>query len=250
MKKIIYFSIITTLFVACSNYGDKEKSGNIEVFYKDGISNTQAKHTADLFYASLKSVSKDTSARRSFQLMKGNGDTINLKMVVAEEKIAKASDEMFYAISYLISDSVFGGKPVNLILTDNKFNPKKTFAFKPITFPDISNTEKSFVSSGKIGLYYSNQIDTAVAQNLAGYLESYMQPEANASFYILKNDKNEFVLKMVTKIEAVNTLSANDIAEVAESISKNALNGSPLIYELSDTVFNTIRSFPITPANN
>ena len=63
-------------------------------------------------------------------------------------------------------------------------------------------------------------------------------------FYFTKNASNTFVIKMVTKAESINTLSPNEIEEIASNISTNVFQGAPLIYELADEKFNTIRSFP------
>ena len=240
MKKELITPLIALLFIACSNYGDKEKSGSIEVFYKEGISKEQAKKTADLIYESLKSANQDINTKKSFQYTKGKGDTINLSMVIDEGKIAQVNDEAMNEFSVVISDSIFAAKPVNLVLTDNRFKPIRTIVFKK---PEISENTPNLVS-GNINLTYSEKTEPVLAKNLADYLNSYLPFEGEVRFYFTKNATNTFVIKMVTKAEAINTLSPNDIEEIASNISTNVFQGAPLIYELADEKFNTIRSFP------
>jgi hypothetical protein len=131
MKPLFLSLVLAIALTSCTNYGKKVKSGNIEVYYKDGITEDQAKKTADLFYKAIQSSNPGSDGRKSFQLTKPT-DTVLLKMVVDEDKLKLMTDnESFYAIQGLVSDSIFNGNPVNLTLTDNTFKGLRTLAFKP-----------------------------------------------------------------------------------------------------------------------
>lgn len=126
--------LLTVGFVQCSNYGDKATIEHIDVFYKNGITKDQAQQTADLLYYIDTTYNKNISETKSFQLLKQN-DTVTFRMVVLQEKLARVDDGSFLAISNLISEDVFDQKPVNIELTDNKFN---TLRKLPFTKMDIS----------------------------------------------------------------------------------------------------------------
>ncbi|MBL7746670.1 MAG: hypothetical protein JNM19_04540, partial [Chitinophagaceae bacterium] len=129
MKSLIIAVAAVLSLSACSNYGKKVKSGSIEVYYKDGVGEEEAKKTADLFDRAVRDANAESSGRKSFQLTKVN-DTVQLKMVADKEKLAKIDgDASLYAILYLVSDSIFSGAPVNLVLTDKKFEGFKTMAY-------------------------------------------------------------------------------------------------------------------------
>ena len=129
MKKIMLPFLALLLLAACSNYGKKVKSGSVEIYYKEGISEPEAQKTADMFDRLVKQSDPSATQRKSFQLTKPS-DTVMLKMVVDKDKMGNVGDESFYAIAYMVSDSIFNGKPVNMVLTDNKFKAVRTLTYK------------------------------------------------------------------------------------------------------------------------
>ncbi len=131
----LLFILLILSFVHCSNYGDKVTIEHIDVFYKNGIQETEAQQTADLLYYIDTTYNQNITETKSFQLLKQK-DTVTFRMVVVEEKLAGVDDESFLAISNLISENVFGQQPVNIELTDNKFN---TLRKLPFTKMDISD---------------------------------------------------------------------------------------------------------------
>ena len=133
LRKLLFAFLILS-FVHCSNYGDKVTIEHIDVFYKDGIEKVQARQTADLLYYIDTPYNKNVTETKSFQLLKQK-DTVTFRMVVVEEKLAGIDDESFLAISNLISENVFDKKPVNIELTDNKFNTLRKLPFSKM---DIS----------------------------------------------------------------------------------------------------------------
>jgi hypothetical protein len=129
MKAIIFSLLAVVMLAGCSNFGKKVKSGNIVVYYKTGIDESQAKKAADLFNLAVQQTNPNATGEKAFQLSKPS-DTVLLKMSVDKSKMDKIGEGSYYAIITLVSDSVFNGAPVNLSLTDNRFNPIRSFAFK------------------------------------------------------------------------------------------------------------------------
>jgi len=138
MKPLQIFIValsFTILFSSCKDYGKKATKGPIEVFYKDGVTATQAQKAANLFFYIDSSQNNNTKESKSIQFTK-IADTIFFKMVASKEKLASVNDFAFEAIGNMFTDSVFDGKPVNVELTDNTFNPIKKVQFKKL---DLNN---------------------------------------------------------------------------------------------------------------
>ena len=130
LRNLLFVLLILSL-VHCSNYGDKVTIEHIDIFYKNGIEEVQARQTADLLYYIDTTYNQNISETKSFQLLKQK-DTVTFRMVVVKEKLAGVDDESFLAISNLISENVFDQQPVNIELTDNKFNTLRKLPFTKI----------------------------------------------------------------------------------------------------------------------
>ncbi len=135
MNKFKTLLTISSLLIlaACTNYGKKAKHGHVEVYYKDGITETEAQHTANLFFWIDSVSNNNTKAEKSVQLIKVN-DTVCFRMVVDQERAKGMPDENFNAIGTIFSDSVFNHAPVKLELTDNRFKTVRAVPFKRIDF--------------------------------------------------------------------------------------------------------------------
>lgn len=114
--------------VSCTNYGKKEKSGHVEVYYKDAANQELAKKAAAYLESEDKKAGNEP-VKKSFQILGGNGQ-YTLKMVADKEKLKNVPPGTFDAMVSIISESVFDGKPVDLELTDNKFNTFETHKYK------------------------------------------------------------------------------------------------------------------------
>lgn len=242
MKTLIIALAALLSLAACTNYGKKVTSGHIEVYYKDGISKGDAEKTAKLMYDSDIAAGNKTD-KKSIQLTK-TGDTINFRMVAVLEKLKGLDDEVFLSMGNVLSDKVFDGKPVNVDLTNNKFSSIRVIHYKKIDY--AGTMEKNFgtrYSAGNIEVYANEEIGSALATDLAEMLNKDINPESTISFQVSKNDKGDFVIKMVTAADKVNQLTNEQLSEMSRTISDKVLNGSPLVFELTDGKFNTLRSF-------
>jgi hypothetical protein len=237
MRKIVIPLVLAFALMACSDYGKKVSSSNIEVYYKEGISKEQAEKTASLFAMALNASNPNDKATKSFQLLK-TGDTVLMKMVADKAKLGTVGDESFYAMCTLISDSVFAGGPVNLSLTDDKFEGFKNYVFQKTLAPSWGDKYES----GNVEVY-ADGVGSMTAKELSAYLETYFNPASKFSFQVSKNEQGDFVLKMVIDPAKVNDISKADMADASSKISEKVFNGSPLIFELTDDEFKAIRSF-------
>lgn len=241
MKKYLLIMLSAVLLAACSNYGKKVKEGHIEVYYKSGITERQAQKTAKILYEADKEGGNEPN-RKSFQLYKKD-ENIFLKMVVDEKNADKVPDESFIAIANLVSENVFDGSPVEMELTDNKFNPIRTIVNKK-TNPDDINREAfgEKVTSGNTEVYYKGAPATEV-QKLADYLNNYFNPESTYSFQLLKDDIENYTVKMVGNPDKIQTLPGSFFEELCSGICNDVLHVPSLTFEMTDATFKPKRTY-------
>lgn len=236
--KPLFLALVALLSLAsCTNYGKKAKSGNVEVYYKDGVEKADAQKLADLFYEAVKAADPSNKDKKSFQLTKP-GDTVLLKMVVDKEKYAKLeNNESLYAILYMVSDSVFNGKPVNLLLTNNRFNTFETLAYKVKTVSEEDYGTK--YTSGNITVYSVN-MDSETSQRLADYMNDWLKPQNGIDFQIERPENGFYTVSMLSSADKADNMKEASMEETASRISENVLNSAPLIFQLKGDEFKTV----------
>ena len=111
--------------------------GHVETFYKDGITEDEAKKTAEVMF-NIDEAAHNEKVQKSFQLCKKN-DSVCLCMVVDEERAKGIPDISFIAIANMVSDSVFNGAPVNMSLTNDKFESLKYLPYKKVDLNNLEN---------------------------------------------------------------------------------------------------------------
>jgi hypothetical protein len=125
MKHLIIILVISLSFFSCESYGEKAKSGYVEVYYETEALKNKATEIAK--YLDKNEFSKDHTT--SFKLTKDS--LYNVRMVVKEGAEKDASNDMtFMSIGYVLSMEVFNNQPINFMLCDNSFKTLKTI---PIT---------------------------------------------------------------------------------------------------------------------
>jgi len=122
MRKFFFLLIMGLVLVtACNEYGDKVQiNAKSEVYYKEGVSEAEAKKLGDFL---LKKEYFNSTDERSAQLTKENGEYV-VKFVVNEEKLNQDKDNVmlgFKVWQMWIQDNVFNGAKTKLVLTDDKF---------------------------------------------------------------------------------------------------------------------------------
>ncbi len=248
MKPIIIFLLTVFSLTACTNYGKKVKSSNIEVYYKEGISESQAQKTADYIY-SIDTNPETKDNKKSFQLM-NMGDTIECKMVVNEEKYKDINIVSFELIASGISEAAFDGKPVNLVLSTNKFKPLQTVYFKKEEKEEQKEGLTKYgerITSGNVELFVTGGASMEDGNKLVQLLDQEMKPSSIISFQLTKDPDGMNMVRMVSSEEKVATLSDQTITDMAAQISDGVFNGSPIVFEFTDTQFNTIKTFTYDP---
>ncbi len=142
LKSLSLLLALSLLIAGCSDYGKKVTKGPIEVYYKEGVTPEQARHTAELFAYIDSAQNNNSKDTKSMQLCKTNG-IFCFRMVSEKDKLAGVDDRSFYVIGNLVSDSIFNGSPVNVELTNNTFETFKTFAYKKMDLNNLDTPQQT-----------------------------------------------------------------------------------------------------------
>lgn len=236
MKSFILSLVAAIVLAACTNHGEKVSKDYLDVYYKNGVTKEQAQKALDYFFPKWKDEGEKTKPK-SIQLTK-NSDTINFRMVANMEVMNKMDEQVFYVSGNELSAELFNGSPVNVVLTNDKFETIRSYSYKKMEVPDYG--EK--INSGLIELYIKGGFNRAQATTLAKYLEQSINPKETISFQISTDEKGDYLLRMVTKPEKATTLSDSELEAMAESVSENVFTGSPVIFQLTNNKFEPIKT--------
>jgi hypothetical protein len=140
----------------------------------------------------------------------------------------------------LFSDSLFDGKPVNMVLTDNSFKPIRTLAYKKT---EAGNNYGEKVTAGNIEVYAKDGFSLEQAQNLADFLEKQMGSNNTVSFQADKTEDGGYLVRMVSDEAKSNELGDEPFNKMAAELSENVFNGVHVTFELTDNKFNTFKIF-------
>lgn len=226
---------LSLVLASCTNYGEKVSKDFVEVYYKDNITKEQAQRTLDLLYPSW----NEEGVRKSIQLAKKN-DTVYFRMVINQEKAKNIPDETFLALANGISASAFDHAPVNVDMTDEKFNTLRTLHFTRITQEALGEKQ----TAGNIEVYMQDGIAADLAQDLASFIDKADgNSEDTKSYKLSRGDNGGYVVSMVSSPERAATVPEEEFYAFAALISDNVFSGSPVTLLLTDGQFAAFRSF-------
>jgi len=229
--------------------GKKVKTGNIEVYYKNGATEEQAKKISSLFNDAVQSSNSGSKSRKSFQVTKPS-DTVLLKMVVDKSKLDQVGDETFYAISGLVSDSVFHGGPVNIMLTDNRFKPIRTLAFKKAEVIEPEKQETTFAmgdfdhhKAGDVDFYWKD-ISDEESKTIADYIVKNGSFSGGTAEIYMTKEGGRYILRF-PMIESARTDPSilSTVDKVSKEIKDNVFANVPYSFYVTDEQLKTVKSW-------
>jgi hypothetical protein len=233
----LFFSLSAAAFLlsACTNYGDKVSKDFVEVYYKENITKEQAQQTLDLLYPSW----NESSNQKSVQLTK-SGDTVNFRMVINEEKAKDIKDESYLLLTNGISSSVFKGSPVNVDLTNDKFETIRTLRYKKMDAEDYGTK----INSGNIDVYAKDGFNEKQAETLAAFIDQMDGDAADTkSFQATGSSDGVYTISMVSSPERSAALPEKEFYDLAGLLSDSVFSGAPLILHLTDDMFKPYQTF-------
>lgn len=237
MRIVAPFCLLVTtacLLISCTNFGDKVMKDNVEVFFKENITKEQAQKTLDLLYPGW----HQGGDKKSVQLIKP-GDTVHFRMVINEEKAKDLTDEIYLLLSNEVSNAAFNGQPVNVDLTNNKFETIRTLHYKKME--ETSYGQKT--TEGNIDVYAKEGVTEAEAKKLAAFLDQLDSESNTKSFQADKDNTGTYIVSMVSDPNLAGNIEDEAFNGLAATLSDTVFNGSPVILQLTDHTFKPFRSF-------
>lgn len=253
MKKLIPIVAVLAGFIGAYRlyaaffskpYGDVYKIGKHHIYYQNKISRSEAEQTGAFlkrndFYVD--------GQQKDLQLDKA-GDTVLVKMIVDREKFTAENKGAFVALTGLFSDSVFTGKPVNILVCNDQFEPYQTIHYSPQQVVEEEKTagdlqEKKFNGSS---LFYSAALKEEEVQKLGNYLVSSGFFGADKLEVIAGKEHGMYNLSYVIKPEALTPENKQLIAQFAFEVKQAVFNGAPFSIRLCDDKFNVLGQLPKT----
>lgn len=249
--RLLILSLLLAGLSSCTNYGKKVKTGDVEVYYKDGVTEEQAKKISALFNEAIQKTNPGSTSRKSFQVTKPS-DSVLLKMVVDKSKLDNVGDETFYAISGVVSDSVFNGGPVNIMLTDDHFKEIRTLAFKEarkevdpgeINNAVIAKEDFEHDAAGGVNFYWKGISDDE-SKTIADYIVTNGSFSGGPSEIYMTKEAGRYILRFPV-IESARTdpdyLAKLD--KVTKDIKDNVFADVPFSFFVTDGQLNTVKSW-------
>ncbi len=220
----------------------------LQIFYKDGVTQPTAQKMLEFLYPLWRNDGAATPAK-TVQLTK-TGDTVNFRMVMAAEKVSTVTPENLGSFIQLMSDSVFNGSPVNVVLCDDHFREHKTLRyseeFRKGAVNREANNQQMFGNRYRAGtaeVYAQPGVNEALGNTLAKYLdESNGTGEVHASFQVLK-EGNGYVVKMATSPEFAAQHPDSVFVNMANMLSRDVFDGDQVAFVLSDLMFKDMKKF-------
>lgn len=228
MKKITTLLMACLLFISCSSYGEKKVYNGTEVYYKDGVTETQA----DKLGASLISSGFANGDVKSVQFLK-EGERYIFKMVIQEKTL---NDEAFKSVFNLfpkeISDLM--DLKIDLHLCDNTFNTLRVHKYE--------DAQKSLMAEAT-EVRYTKNVTLEEAEKLKDFLiESGFSDDENPKTVELDKENDTYLFKMVIGEEKRNSESTVTLLKLfGNEISKEVFDSKPLKVHMCDELMNTIK---------
>jgi hypothetical protein len=247
MKSLILSLLTIVVLASCTNYGKKVSQDYLEVYYKDGITKEQAQKTLDFIYPVWKDKSGKT-ATKSIQLTKGNGDTINFHMVIDKSKLKDVTDETFYNMGNVFSDSLFNKAPVNIILADDHFKDIRTLAYKK---PEVAPEEKATVNAndfdhdvaGGVNFYWKGISDDE-SKTIADYIvKNGSFSGENAEIYMTKEGDRYVISFPVQETSRTDPAFLTEIEKISKQIKDNVFADQSFSFAITDEQLKAVKTW-------
>lgn len=224
----IFLFLSTVTLTGCDllkGHGTRLTFGAGEIYYKDGITEAEAKKMGDYL---LSAGFFDETEPKSVQLIKRE-DVYVFRMVTDEAYAKDASFERtisFAAIDFSVD--VFNQAKVDVELTDASFKTLKSIS--------ASGTRET---RGSVDIYRSNEVDESSAKKVSDYLESigFIGERDMTLSYAMDGDT--FVYEMVTVENAENDDEVREANKaLAGLISAEVLDNKPVRLHFLSSDFN------------
>ncbi len=244
---------IATVFgiISCNSFGDKVNIEGTkgEVYYKDGASQADARKLGDF----LKSDGFFTNERAASVQVSKDGDSYVIRFVYTKDYYEKhpALDDFFKNYDETMSRELFGGKPINIMLTDKYFKAYKSFPFEKSALESNGNPQEEVFSKadysheavGDVNFYWKDISDDESKVITDYIVKNGSFSGGTAEIYITK-DGDRYILKFPVKEGYRNDISyITKVGEVAKQIKDNVFANTPYSFLITDENLDTVKTF-------
>lgn len=251
-KTFLMLPAIAVVFSSCNDYGKKIKVEGTkgEVYYKgDGVTEADAKKTGDVIKPFLFGGDKTAST----QIMKdGDGYILRIVYIKAVYDTLKGADDAFKIMGAKVSKEVFGGKKVNIALTDDQFKEYKTIPYDPAVAKNLENPEAlnddaqatyKHDTAGGVAFFWKD-ISDEESKKIADYIVKNGAFAGGTSQIYITKEGDRYMLKFpIQEQYSSDTASLAAIAKVSKEIKDNVFANIPYSFAITDKYLATVKQW-------
>ena len=250
MKKIILALLISATLFSCKNNGKKIKveGTNAEVYYKEGVTENEAKNTG----AFLKREFIQDNKAASMQVTK-EGEVYTLRFVYEKSfyDTLKNADNLFKLMGAKASKEVFGGKKVTIALADEYFKDFKVLPFdeaiaklldEPALTPESLGYYDHDEAAG-VKFFWKDMTDTE-SKTIADYIAKNGAFAGGQSEIYMSKENNRYIIKFPMLAEALADPSyISQVDKVSKEIKENVFADQPYSFVVTDQQLKTAKTW-------
>jgi hypothetical protein len=231
MKKfilpVLFFGTVFYL-ISCSGLGTKLDFEGSSVFYKNGITEAEAKSLGDYL---IKIKFFNSERQKSVQLDK-DADTFLFKIVVGDgsekgDDIAVVMEAMAIDLSF----GVFENKPVNVHLCDGYFKTLRVIRASGKGYGTRIDFDEGV-------LYYTENIDKETATKLGAYLQKIQFFQGSQKGVQIDKNATNYIFRMVVKQDKLEDENTEFVVKaLASSLSTGVFDSAAVDIHLCNDIF-------------
>ncbi len=228
MRKLGILFLVIALTTSCSNFGKKKVYNGTEVYYKDGITETQVEKLGE----SLIESGFATGDTKSVQFVK-EGNTYVFKMVIKEEFLNDASlESSFKQMPRELSN--YMKLPIDFHVCDNQFKTLKVYALK--------DAAKSLMAKAT-EIRYTKKVMQQDAEKLRDFLIDYgFSDDTNEKTVELDRENMTYIFKLVLDKKMVeNNTVISYLTLLKNKLSTEVFSRLPVKIHACDEYMNTFK---------
>jgi len=228
IKKIGILLFVTALLASCTNYGEKKVFNGTEIYYKDGVTETEV----DKLGKSLIDAGFTDGEVKAVQFVK-DGDKYLFKMIVKKEFEKEKSLENLFNI-FPKELSGYMNLPIDLHVCDAYFNTLRVYK--------LEDAYKSIMAKST-EIRYTNKVMMSDVEKLKGFLIDYNFASDRVEKTVeLDRENMTYIFKLVIPN---NKLEDNAVVSyltlLKGELSKNVFSRLPVKIHLCDDMMNTLK---------
>ena len=226
---------VALAMAGCNQNGTELKVGNVQVFYKDGVTIDEARKLADYMIAQKRlAPGGGGSETKTVQLAK-DGGTYQLRVVIKE---AFRDDPKYHAVLKLmgwqVSKDVLGGAAVAIHACDERLKTLHTFPGE--------NPYGDEVKVGAVQIFYKDGATAAEAKALAELLNSDPLFRDGVSVQFRK-EGGKYLFRFVGSPEAQRNPAIDpELREIGKRISQRVVKDAAVEVHVCDELMTTKRT--------